>query len=105
MFWVASLADGMNLTAQEYVTARTATARPGVLVLSRHAGIAQHLAGAAVLTDPHSPADLARARHEALTMTPEQRRRHITDVAARMRFREPVEWAQSVVTAIRAHSK
>lgn len=104
IFWVASLADGMNLTAQEYVTARAATARPGVLVLSRHAGIAQHLAGAAVLTDPHSPADLVRALHTALTMTTEQRRRHITHLSALMRFPAPAAWARQVIAAIRASS-
>ncbi|WP_123457936.1 trehalose-6-phosphate synthase [Streptomyces sp. PanSC19] len=102
VFWVASLADGMNLTAQEYVTARTATARPGVLVLSRHAGIAQHLAGAALLTDPHQPDDLVRTLHEALSMTTAQRRRHLTEVSARMRFPAPAAWARNVIAAIRA---
>lgn len=104
IFWVASLADGMNLTAQEYVAARAATARPGVLVLSRHAGIAQHLAGAAMLTDPHSPADLVRSLHTALTMTTEQRRTHLAHLSALMRFPAPAEWARNVIAAIRASS-
>ncbi|THA29454.1 hypothetical protein E6W17_39570 [Streptomyces sp. A1547] len=42
-----SLADGMNLTAQD-ITAHHATHRTGVLILSRHAGVAQHLGTAAV---------------------------------------------------------
>ncbi|WP_168724475.1 trehalose-6-phosphate synthase [Streptomyces sp. A1547] len=37
----------MNLTAQD-ITAHHATHRTGVLILSRHAGVAQHLGTAAV---------------------------------------------------------
>ncbi|MEU3721276.1 trehalose-6-phosphate synthase [Streptomyces sp. NPDC031705] len=100
VFWVASLADGMNLTAQEYVAARSAVRRPGVLVLSRHAGIAQHLASAAVLTDPHDRADLEQTLHRALTMPGDQRTAHMDGLAKLLRFPDPLQWARSVITAI-----
>ncbi|MFF9851752.1 trehalose-6-phosphate synthase [Streptomyces litmocidini] len=99
VFQVASLADGMNLAAQEYVTAR-----PGVLVLSRHAGIAQNLAGAGLLTGPHQPDDLVRTLHAALTMTTVRCRRHLAGVSAEMRFPAPAAWARNVIAAIRAAS-
>ncbi|MGW7102394.1 trehalose-6-phosphate synthase [Streptomyces sp. NPDC054838] len=101
VFWVASLADGMNLTAQEYIVARSAAGRPGVLVLSRHAGVARHLAAAALLTDPYDQADLERTMYRALTMTGEQRTAHMDNLANLLHFPAPVQWARSVITAIR----
>ncbi|MGW7052885.1 trehalose-6-phosphate synthase [Streptomyces sp. NPDC054887] len=102
VFWVTSLADGMNLTAQEYITAHHATRRPGVLVLSRHAGVAQHLGDAAVLTDPLLPDDLVDTLRTALTMTGQERAAHISGLAALLNIPDPADWARTVITAIRA---
>ncbi|MEU9236056.1 trehalose-6-phosphate synthase [Streptomyces subrutilus] len=102
IFWVASLADGMNLTAQEYVTTRSTARQPGVLVLSRYAGVAQHLATAALLTDPYDQDDLEQTLHMALTMTGDQRTAHMDNLAKLMQFPGPLQWARSVITAIRA---
>ncbi|WP_406513856.1 trehalose-6-phosphate synthase [Streptomyces sp. NBC_00161] len=102
VFWVASLADGMNLTAQEYVTAHHATRRPGVLVLSRHTGVAQHLGSAAVLTDPLLPHDLVATLRSALAMTTAERAAHMTRLADLLHTPDPTEWAHTIITAIRA---
>lgn len=102
VFWVASLADGMNLTAQEYITTRHATRRPGVLVLSRHAGIAQCLGTAALLTDPLHPHDLVDTLRAALTMPEIERAAHVTRLAALLDNPNPTDWARTVISAIRA---
>ncbi|MFG3406528.1 trehalose-6-phosphate synthase [Streptomyces sp. NPDC048142] len=100
VFWVTSLADGMNLTAQEYLTAQAASGRAGILVLSRHTGIAGQLGDAALLTDPHHPQDLVDTLHTALTTPPSRRRAntarliHLLDAAA------PRDWARAVIAAI-----
>ncbi|WP_369386279.1 trehalose-6-phosphate synthase [Streptomyces sp. CG1] len=101
VFWVASLADGMNLTAQEYVTARHATGQPGVLVLSRHTGVAQHLGTAAVLTDPLLPHGLVVSLSAALAMSVDERAAHITRLAGLLDLPNPAEWALTVIDAIR----
>lgn len=97
VFWVTSLADGMNLTAQEYVACRAAAGRSGVLVLSRHAGLAAHLGGAALLTDPGTPDDLVATLHQALTMTPRERRLHTARLAARLTAPAPDDWARAIL--------
>ncbi|OIJ84845.1 glucosylglycerol-phosphate synthase [Streptomyces sp. MUSC 14] len=100
VFWVTSLADGMNLTAQEYVACRAAAGRSGVLVLSRHTGLAAHLGGAALLTDPGTPDDLVATLHQALTMTPRERRLHTARLAARLTAPAPDDWARAILKEI-----
>ncbi|MFK0294015.1 HAD-IIB family hydrolase [Streptomyces sp. NPDC090442] len=101
VFWVASLADGMNLAAKEYVTVRSATDRPGVLVLSRHAGAAEQLAPAALLTDPNSCQDLVDTLHRALSLSPAERAAHTADLAALLDGRSPTDWARGILGDIR----
>ncbi|GAB2727005.1 HAD-IIB family hydrolase [Kitasatospora kifunensis] len=101
VFWVTSLQDGMNLTAKEYIAAQHAAGRSGVLVLSRHAGAAAALGSAALLTDPHSPADLADTLHRALTLTPEERRARLERLADLLGHHHPAHWAADITTAIR----
>lgn len=103
VFWVTSLADGMNLTAQEYLTAQTATGRTGVLILSRHAGAADYLGESALLTDPRSPHDLVDKLRLALAMPAEQRRAHTARLAALLNTTPPpAAWARTIIDAIGA---
>jgi HAD superfamily hydrolase (TIGR01484 family) len=101
VFWVTSLADGMNLTAQEFLVAQAATDGSGVLVLSRHAGAADYLRGPALLTDPHCAHDLVDVLRVALAMTPAQRRANTTRLARLLTMPPPAEWARAVIAAIR----
>ncbi|MEU1420687.1 HAD-IIB family hydrolase [Kitasatospora sp. NPDC005751] len=101
VFWVTSLQDGMNLTAKEYIAAQYANGHSGVLVLSRHTGAASELGSAALLTDPHSPTDLADTLHQALTLTSEERRYRLELLADRLGHRHPANWAADITTAIR----
>ncbi len=106
VFWVTSLQDGMNLTAKEFVAARTAAPRPGprgpgVLVLSRHAGAAATFGAAALLTDPRSPGDLSATLARALDLTPAERGSRMARLSALLGRERPVDWALGIVDAIR----
>jgi trehalose 6-phosphate synthase len=71
---VASLQDGMNLVAKEFVASQGGEGA-GVLLLSRFAGAATEL-GAAVEINPYDPEDFARRIRDALVMSlPERRAR------------------------------
>ena len=61
----------MNLVALEYVAAQD-EADPGVLVLSRFAGCAQHMDGALVV-NPYDVHHLADTMHAGLAMTLDER--------------------------------
>ncbi|MFE7528757.1 HAD-IIB family hydrolase [Kitasatospora sp. NPDC057542] len=108
VLWVTSLQDGMNLTAKEFIAARAALlhrdAEPGVLVLSRHAGAAAELGGAALLTDPHSPEDLATVLARALDLAPAERRARMARLAELLGRERPADWAARIVHAIRSTS-
>ncbi len=100
VFWVTSLQDGMNLTAKEFIAAHAAAGLTGVLVLSRHAGAAAQLGAAALLTDPHSPADLAATLRQALALGPAQRRARLQHLADLLGHDHPGNWAAQIITAI-----
>jgi alpha,alpha-trehalose-phosphate synthase [UDP-forming] len=68
---VTPLRDGMNLVAKEYVAAQDAE-DPGVLVLSRFAGAAEHMT-LAVMTNPYHADGLAADLDSALRMPKEER--------------------------------
>ncbi|MCQ8782015.1 alpha,alpha-trehalose-phosphate synthase (UDP-forming) [Mangrovibrevibacter kandeliae] len=68
---VTPLRDGMNLVAKEYVAAQDPT-DPGVLILSRFAGAAAELRDA-LIVNPYSADDVARALQRALNMPQAER--------------------------------
>ncbi|WP_370150901.1 HAD-IIB family hydrolase [Streptacidiphilus sp. EB129] len=100
VFWVTSLQDGMNLTAKEFVAAQAAVRGAGVLVLSRHAGAAEELGEAALLTDPHAPDDLRNVLHRALLLPPGERRSRLTRLSALLGRHHPADWAADIIAAI-----
>ncbi|WP_329611577.1 HAD-IIB family hydrolase [Kitasatospora herbaricolor] len=101
VFWVTSLQDGMNLTAKEFIAAQRAVGLSGVLVLSRNAGAAAQLGTAALLTDPHSPEDLADTLHRALTLGPGERHQRLERLADLLGDHHPADWAAEITAAIR----
>lgn len=68
---VTPLRDGMNLVAKEFVAAQDVE-DPGVLLLSKFAGAAEHLT-LALLTNPYHPDGLAADLDAALRMPREER--------------------------------
>ncbi|WP_316525584.1 trehalose-6-phosphate synthase [Kitasatospora brasiliensis] len=105
VLWVTSLQDGMNLTAKEFIAARAALphrdADPGVLVLSRHAGAAAELGEAALLTDPHSPEDLAAVLARALDLSPAERQARMERLSDLLGRERPADWAARIIDTIR----
>jgi trehalose 6-phosphate synthase len=69
---VTPLRDGMNLVAHEYVAAQD-PADPGVLILSRFAGVANYFEEA-LIVNPHDPDEIAEAMHDALAMSLDERK-------------------------------
>lgn len=67
---VSSTRDGMNLVSFEYIA--TQQRRKGVLIISEFAGAAQSLNGSLVV-NPWNTEELARAYHEAVSMSEEQK--------------------------------
>ena len=69
---VTPLRDGMNLVAHEYVAAQD-PADPGVLILSRFAGVANYFEDA-LIVNPYDPDEIAEAMHEAVAMGLDERK-------------------------------
>jgi alpha,alpha-trehalose-phosphate synthase [UDP-forming] len=76
---VASLADGMNLVAKEYVASQQDD--HGVLLLSLFAGASEVLEGQ-VDVNPYDPEDFARLIRDALTMPAAERRERMRQLRA-----------------------
>ncbi len=72
---VASLRDGMNLVAKEFVVSQVD--RRGMLLLSKFAGAATELRDA-IQFNPYDPEDGSRLLREALSMPAEERKRRMT---------------------------
>ena len=94
--FVTPLRDGMNLVAKEYVAAQDPD-DPGVLILSQFAGAAQQL-DEAVMVNPHSPDDIARAIRTALDMPLDERKRRWEKLHASVRDEDIAKWTQNFVT-------
>jgi trehalose 6-phosphate synthase len=96
---VTPLRDGMNLVAKEYVASQDPR-NPGVLILSRFAGAAEQM-GDALLVNPYSREDLARAIKRALGMALDERRRRWENLMAGIRSQDIHWWLQEFVEALR----
>jgi trehalose 6-phosphate synthase len=81
--------DGMNLVAQE---GPVLSERGCALVLSREAGAAATLDGAALLVNPYDVSETAEAMHQALAMPDAERRRRSDALAATAAASPPARW-------------
>ncbi len=68
---VTPLKDGLNLTAKEFVACQQE--KPGVLALSRHAGVWHELGNWSLDVEPSDPASISYALNAALSMPHEQK--------------------------------
>ncbi|EGB10711.1 hypothetical protein AURANDRAFT_70085 [Aureococcus anophagefferens] len=100
---VTSVRDGMNLVSHEYVAAQEdpfAKDGPGALVLSEFAGSAQSLSGA-IRVNPWNTEELARAIHEALTLTRVERELRWAKLHRYVTTNTASYWARSFVSEFR----
>jgi trehalose 6-phosphate synthase len=97
---VTPLRDGMNLVAKEYVAAQDAE-DPGVLVLSRFAGAAEHMT-LAVMTNPYHADGMAADIDAALRMPREERVTRHGALRAIVWKDTAAAWAAGFLDALRA---
>ena len=90
--------DGMNLVAKEYVAAQDPD-DPGVLVLSRFAGAAQHLREA-LLVNPYDGDETAEAMHLAREMRIQERRRRHEALMRRINLNDVRRWRRDFIAAL-----
>jgi trehalose 6-phosphate synthase len=95
---VTPLRDGMNLVACEYVAAQD-TDNPGVLILSRFAGIASHFESA-LIVNPYDPDEIAEAMNEALNMPLEERRWRHQSQSANLGVLTSASFCSTFLTAL-----
>jgi trehalose 6-phosphate synthase len=97
---VTPLRDGMNLVAKEYVAAQD-PADPGVLVLSRFCGAAEHMT-LAQLTNPYHKDGVAADLDAALRMSREERIARHGALKAVVWKDTASAWARSFLDLLRA---
>jgi trehalose-6-phosphate synthase len=91
---VTPLHDGMNLVAKEFVASRADL--DGVLVLSRFAGAAGELKSA-VLVNPFSEEEIAKAIWTALHLSPAERKKRMQEMRARVRSNDIFRWGADIL--------
>lgn len=92
--YINSLADGMNLVAKAYVTARSDEA--GVLVLSARAGASEQLR-AALMVDPQNRLQCADSLAAALAMSPGEQKRRMRALRSAVRQTDSGWWAAEML--------
>jgi trehalose 6-phosphate synthase len=90
---VTPLRDGMNLVAKEFIAAQD-PADPGMLVLSRFAGVAEQLKEA-LLVNPYDTQGTAYAIQKALTMPQEERIQRHAALLKRIREKDVHWWSST----------
>ncbi len=97
---VTPLRDGMNLVAQEFVTAQVDEDDPGVLVLSDQAGAHDLLGEAAVTVTPYDVTSIESGLEMALSMSGDERRRRMDSLTAETRQHDVTEWIDEVLGSV-----
>ena len=90
----SSLHDGMNLVAKEYVASRVD--EDGVLILSAFAGAAQELKDALII-NPYATEQFAKAIHQALNMTDQERRARMRRMRNTVQENNIYKWAGHIM--------
>ena len=94
---VTPLRDGMNLVAKEFAAARIDG--DGVLVLSEFAGAASELEGA-LMVNPYDVDAMAQVFAQALSLTPEERKRRMEILRRRVISYDVHRWVREFVHAL-----
>jgi len=100
---ITPLRDGLNLVAAEYVLTRS-DEEPGVLVLSKLAGIAHYLREA-LLVNPFNVAETAAALRTALEMSAAERRFRQRVLRQRLARHTASAWVRTFVEQALAETK
>lgn len=96
--WITPLRDGLNLVAKEYIAARSATGKPGILILSEFAGAAVELHGA-LLANPYDANAMTRTLYRALTMGKDEAAYRAERMAAIVNEHDVARWGEEFLAA------
>jgi len=99
--WITPLRDGLNLVAKEYVAARRAVGKPGVLILSEFAGAAVELHGA-LLTNPYDAHSMTSTLYRAITMGPDEAAYRTERMGAIVAEHDVTRWGEEFLAAVAA---
>jgi trehalose 6-phosphate synthase len=94
---VTPLKDGMNLVAKEFCAANPEL--NGVLVLSEFAGAAAQLGRSALLVNPYDVRGMADAIHQAIQMSPQERRTRMRKLRRIVQQQDVHWWVNSFLHA------
>jgi len=94
---VASLHDGMNLVAKEFVASRSDGR--GVLILSHFAGASRELRDA-LLVNPYDIEQVAESIHHALAMDPKEQETRMARMRQTIQEHNVYEWAAHLVSEL-----
>ena len=100
---VTPLRDGMNLVAKEFVAAQNPK-DPGVLILSRFAGVAQQLPQA-LIVNPNDKFEVADAIRRALDMSLEERCARWSAMAGTLRRWDVRWWSSAFLRDLRHYGQ
>lgn len=87
---VTSVRDGLNLTAKEFVACQGD--EPGVLALSRGAGVWSELGSFCLLAEPDRPEQIADTVHRALLMSPREKALRAERLRRQVRSNSAADW-------------
>jgi trehalose 6-phosphate synthase len=96
---VTPLRDGMNLVAQEFVSAQVDD-DPGVLVLSDQAGAHDVLGDGAVTVTPCDTTSIESGLEVALSMPVDERRRRMDALTEETRRHDVTDWIDDVLGSV-----
>ena len=100
---VTPFRDGMNLVAHEFVAAQDPD-DPGVLVLSRFAGVASYFSQA-LIVNPYDPDEIAEAMHAALAMPLEERRSRHAFLLTQLRKLTAAAYCEAFLEALKGEAR
>ncbi|MCB1568860.1 MAG: glucosylglycerol-phosphate synthase [Xanthomonadales bacterium] len=101
VMWITPLRDGLNLVSKEFVATQSIEGGHGILVLSEFAGAAAELKGA-VLTNPHSQAELVAGLLQALTMPEEEASTRLRQLQEIVEYHDVERWGNEFLEAVTA---
>ncbi|ALK95356.1 glucosylglycerol-phosphate synthase [Massilia sp. WF1] len=97
--WITPLRDGLNLVAKEYIAARKAAGKAGVLILSEFAGAAVELHGA-LLTNPYDTHSMTSTLYRAITMRQDEAVYRTERLAAIVAEHDVARWGADFLDAV-----
>jgi trehalose 6-phosphate synthase/phosphatase len=96
---VSSLRDGMNLVALEYLEAQTVE-NPGVLMISKFAGVYEFVKNAAIGINPWDKDKCAEKLYSAINMNAKEKANLYSNIASYIKNENTEAWARDFISLL-----